>query len=85
MCMASGTALAARSALYPEFRMTGIRSSMLQSTFPCLIGVAATSAGKDFPKGMLSSNIFGFGICTRCGLCVLDGSQSDLVRMSLAR
>ena len=62
MCMASGTALEARSALSPECRMTGIRSSMYQSTFPCLRGVTATSAGKAFAKGMLLSKMFGFGI-----------------------
>ena len=41
--------------------------------------------GKAFAKGMLSSKMFGFGIYARCGLCVLDGSQSALARMSLAR
>ena len=44
-----------------------------------------TSDGQAFAKGMLLSNMFGFGICGRCGLCVLDGSQSALARMSLAR
>ena len=29
--------------------------------------------------------MFGFVICARFGLCVLDGSQSALARMSLAR
>ena len=85
MCMASGTALAARSALSPGCKMTDIRSLMYQSTFPCLRGVTATSAGKDFANGMLSFKMFGFEICARCGLCVMDGSQSALARMLLAR
>ena len=61
MCMASGTTLTARSALYPECRMTGISSSMYQSTFPCLRGFTDTSAGKAVAKGMLSSKMFGLG------------------------
>ena len=85
MCMASGTTLTARSVLYPECKMTGIRSSMYQSTFPCLRGFTDTSAGKAVAKGMLSSKMFGFGICARCGLCVLDGFQSALARMLLDR
>ena len=85
MCMVSGTAFAARSSFSPECRMMGIRSLMQQSTFPCFIGVTATSAGKAYAKGMLSSKMFVFGICARCGLCVLDGSQSALARMLLAR
>ena len=85
MCMESGTALAARSELSPECKTTGIRSSMYQSTFPCLRGVTAMLAGKAFANAMLLSRISDFGICARYGLCVLDGSQSALARMSLAR
>ena len=58
---------------------------MYQSTIPSLRGVTATSADKDCANGMLSAKMSGFGICARCGLCVLDGSQSALARMSLAR
>ena len=85
MCIASGTSMAARSALFPECRMTGIKSLIWQPTFPCLRGVTTTSAGKASAKRMLSYKMFGFGICAWCGLCVLDGSQSVLARMLLAR
>ena len=85
MCMASGTALAAFSTLSPESKMKDIRSSNYQSTFPCLRGFTATSAGKDFADRIFPAKISGFGICARCGLCVLDGSQSALARMSLER
>ena len=44
-----------------------------------------TLAGKACANGMLSAKKSGSGICARCGMCVLDGSQSALVRMSLAR
>ena len=42
------------------------------------------SAGKGFTNGILSSKMFGFGICGQCVLCVMDGSQSVLTRMLLA-
>ena len=75
MCMSSGMALAARSALSPKCRTTGIKSLMYQSTLPCLRGVTATSAEKSCANGMLSAKMSGSGICARCGLCVLDRSQ----------
>ena len=48
-------------------------------------GVTATSAGKAFVNGIFLAKMSGFGICARCGLCVLDGSQSALERILLAR